>query len=95
LILGSFLSEENAKKRQLKLQEMGINSLLEKSNEGHWKLIEHYYESYTAAKRQREILKTKNIEGWIQTGECLEKSEMEHQLQRRSEFKIVTMGSEK
>ena len=95
LILGSFLSEENAKKRQLKLQEMGINSLLEKSNEGHWKLIEHYYESYTAAKRQREFLKTKNIEGWIQTGECLEKSEMEHQLQRRSEFKIVTMGSEK
>ena len=88
VISGLYKSEKNANTKKEKLDKLGFSSSIEQAN-GLFKIIVKDFDKFKNAKELVNYLKDSKIVAWILNCNCCNLSEENHQLNRRTDFKII------
>ena len=88
VVSGLYKSEKNANTKKQKLNKLGFNSSIEQAN-GLFKIIVKDFDKFKNAKELVKSLKDSKIVAWILNCNCCSFSEENHQLNRRTDFKII------
>ena len=88
VVSGLYKSEKNANTKKQKLNKLGFNSSIEQAN-GLFKIIVKDFDKFKNAKELVKSLKDSKIVAWILNCNCCKFSEENHQLNRRTDFKII------
>lgn len=87
VIMNSFTSEISAIKFLKKFNSLGNKAEITEVS-SNFRIIFRKYDSYQEAKKGIVILKELGYDGWISKSECYLLSEKDHQLKRKTTFKI-------
>jgi len=87
IVSGLYNSEINANSKKQQLEKLGYTASIEKVN-GMFKIIVKDFDKFKKAKNLVKVLKESNIKAWIINCNCCNISEENHQLNRRTDFKI-------
>ena len=88
VVSGLYKSEKNANTKKQKLDKLGFSSSIEQVN-GLFKIIVKDFDKFKKAKELVKSLKDYKIVAWILNCNCCNLSEENHQLNRRTDFKII------
>ena len=88
VISGLYKSVKNANSKKKKLDKLGFSSSIEQAN-GLFKIIVKDFDKFKNAKELVKSLKDYKIVAWILNCNCCSFSEENHQLNRRTDFKII------
>ena len=90
IIMNSFINETSAIKFLKKFNSLGNKAeIIELSSS--FRIIFRKYDSYQEAEKGIDILKKLGYDGWISKRECYLLSKIEHQLKRKTTFKISNL----
>ena len=88
VVSGLYKSEKNANSKKEQLEKLGYSPFIEKIN-GKFKVIVKDFDKFKNAKQTIEVLKNSEIIAWIINCNCCNITEEYHQLNRRTDFKII------
>ena len=90
LILGgTFQSKSNAQALEREFIDLGYKAQMHKTSEGTFRVVVGEANSYRAAKGLVQQIQKLGKASWIKKCDCCNQSEREHQLNRRTDFKII------
>jgi hypothetical protein len=90
LILGgTFQSKSNAQVLEREFIDLGYKAKIHKTSEGTFRVVVGEANSYRAAKGLEQQIQKLGKASWIKKCDCCNQSEREHQLNRRTDFKII------
>ena len=90
IIMNSFINETSAIKFLKKFNSLGNKAEITEVSSS-FRIIFRKYDSYQEAEKGIDILKKLGYDGWISKRECYLLSKIEHQLKRKTTFKISNL----